>query len=332
MSADREWNKGRLLSTSSNYWHGCTLHAGVKLGIFSLLNDRRLTAKDIAKKIAADERATFLLLNALSAMGLIIKENGHFANTPQAAALLVKDSPQYLGYIIMHHHHLMDGWAQLNEVVKIGGPVETRSHGEETERESFLLGMFNLAMGNAATLANIIDLKNRQKLLDLGGGPGTHAIHFCQANPDLQAVIFDRLTTEPFARQTVKKFGLEKRIDFLAGDFNRDPIPGGPYDAAWLSQILHSNSQADCQRLIQKTVASLNPGGLIMIHEFMLEDSLDSPLFPALFSLNMLINNGVGRSYSEGELTAMLEEAGVKKIHRLPFQGPNDSAVLCGTV
>jgi len=34
----------------------------------------------------------------------------------------------------------------------------------------------------------------------------------------------------------------------------------------------------------------------------------------------------------EGELTAMLEEAGVEKIHRLPFQGPNDSAVLCGTV
>ena len=123
----------------------------------------------------------------------------------------------------------------------------------------------------------------------------------------------------------------ENRIDFQAGDFTTDGIKG-PYDVAWLSQILHSNGPEECQHIIANAVAALEPGGIIMIHEFFLNETLDGPLFPALFSLNMLINNGDGRSYSEKQVTEMLVKEGVGDIHRLPFQGPNDSYVLCGTV
>jgi len=35
---------------------------------------------------------------------------------------------------------------------KTGKPIEKRSYGEEFERECFLMGMFNLAMGSAGTL------------------------------------------------------------------------------------------------------------------------------------------------------------------------------------
>ena len=42
-------------------------------------------------------------------------------------------SPKYIGYIILHHHHILDGWAQLHEAVKTGRPIEKRSYGEEFE-------------------------------------------------------------------------------------------------------------------------------------------------------------------------------------------------------
>jgi hypothetical protein len=109
-----------------------------------------------------------------------------------------------------------------------------------------------------------------------------------------------------------------------------DPIVG-PFDVAWLSQILHSNSYGECQTLIEKTVIALEPGGLILIHDFFLNDTLDGPVFPALFSMNMLLNN-YGRSYSEKEVRDMLNQAKVRDIKRLSFQGPNDSAILCGIV
>jgi len=63
-----------------------------------------------------------------------------------------------------------------------------------------------------------------------------------------------------------------------------------------------------------------------------LEDSFDGPLFPALFSLNMLINTDEGRSYSEAQITKMLDRVGVKEIRRVPFRGPNDSGIISGIV
>ena len=328
----KNWSVGDLLSTSSAYWKGCALQAGVRLGVFTALDGERLHLNEVAGKIDADSRGTEYLLNALAAMGLLVKDNNHYANSFEANELLSGNSQRYIGHIILHHHHILDGWAQLDQAVKYGAPVQKRSYGEDLERESFLMGMFNLAMGVAPRLASQVDLSGRKRLLDLGGGPGTYAIHFCQANPELSAVIFDRSTTEPFARNTVAKFGLSERIDFCGGDFTLDPIAGGPYDVAWLSHILHSNSPEECQKIINKTVEAMQPGGMILIHEFILENSKDAPEFAALFSINMLINNPGGRSYSEEELSEMLTSAGVKDITRHSFRGPNDSSILFGTV
>jgi predicted O-methyltransferase YrrM len=329
---NRDWSRGQLLAASSAYWRGCALQAGVRLGVFTALAEGQASLEEIAARIEADGRGTELLLNALAAMGLLVKEGRRYANSAAAQEFLSRTSDRYLGHIILHHHHILDGWAQLDQAVRRGAPVRRRSYGEAVERESFLLGMFNLAMGIAPQLCAQVDLGGRRRLLDLGGGPGTYAIHFCLANPGLSAVIFDLPTTEPFARQTIDRFGLAERIAFAGGDFNEDPISGGPYDAAWLSHILHSHGPEECRRIIARAVAALAPGGLILIHEFILENTRDAPEFPALFSLNMLVNNPAGRSYAVEELADMLRAAGVRNIARLPFRGPNDSSVIHGTV
>jgi len=330
MAKEQEWNIGRLLSTSSGYWRSSTVHAAVKLEIFTVLGQERRTSAEIGEEINASERGLAMLLNGLTAMGLLEHDGSCYQNTDFSLSCLVKDRPGYIGYIIMHHFHLVDAWSKLDEAVVKGTPVQTRSHGEEVERESFQMGMFNLAMAIAPTIAATVKLEGKRHLLDLGGGPGTHAIHFCLANPKLRATIYDRRTTEPFARNVAERFGVADRISFVSGDFNTDPIEG-KYDVAWLSQILHSNTPEECESLIKKTVQALKPGGLILIHDFFLNDSLDDPLFPALFSLNMLLHNH-GRSYSEKEVSGMMSKAGVGNILRLEFQGPNDSAIVCGTV
>jgi SAM-dependent methyltransferase len=329
MGSGQGWNIGQLLSTSSAYWRSSTVHAAVKLEIFTALNDAQLTVAEVNARIGANERGIAMLLNALTAMGLLEHNDSRYKNTDFSRSCLVKDEPGYIGYIIMHHFHLVDAWAKLHEAVTLGEPVEKLYHGEEAERESFQMGMFNLAMAIAPTIAASVNLDGKRHLLDLGGGPGTHAIHFCLANPMLRATIYDRKTTEPFAQKTTERFGVADRIDFVAGDFNADPIEG-TFDVAWLSQILHSNSEEECQALIEKTIQSLEPGGYILIHDFFFNYSLDGPLFPALFSMNMLLNNQ-GRSYSEKEVSDMLRQAGASDIHRLQFQGPNDSAIICGT-
>lgn len=327
----QDWNVGKLLSVSGAYWKGCTLQAAVRLKIFTIIGQGHLSADDVAEAASTHASATELLLNALAAMGLLKKNDTKFANSDFSLTHLSEGSEHYMGHIILHHHHLLDGWAQLDKAICTGSKIEKRSYGADTERESFLLGMFNLAQTLAPDIAAAIDLSGRKKLLDLGGGPGTYAIHFCQKNPALSGVIFDRPTTEPIATWVVESFKLSDRISFEGGDFNETAPTESDFDVAWLSHILHSNSYEECEKCIQKTAEALIPGGLLLIHDFILNDEKDGPEFPALFSLNMLLGTDGGRSYSEQEITSMLENAGLTDISRHTFNSPNDSSIMAAT-
>jgi len=330
--ATQEWNPGQILELSGSYWKTCTLHAAVKLDVFTAIGKERLSAGEVARKLNTDERALAMLLNALTAMNLLVKSDGKVANTPASLAFLAKDSPQYLGFMIMHHHHLVESWSQLDQAVRSGQAVRGRvSFGDEEKRESFLMGMFNMAMTIAPELTRTLDLTGRRRFLDVGGGPGTYAIHFCLNNPQLHGTIVDLPTTRPFAEKTIAKFGLIGRVDCMDGDYLAEDIAGS-YDVAWLSQILHGENPDDCQMIVNKTVAALEPGGLIMVHEFLLNKTLDGPLFPALFSLNMLLGTDGGQAYSEAQIKEMLGNAGVGEIRRLPFRGTNDSGIIMGIV
>ena len=324
----KEWNVGSLLDVSGGYWQTCTLHAGVKLGIFSILEAGDRTAEKIAGRLGSDVRGTAALLNALAAMDLIAKTGDRYVNSPFSKAFLVKESSQYIGYMVMHHHHLIEAWARLDQAVVFGRPSRERRHSSE-ERESFLMGMFNLAMGIAPRVSGLIDLKGRRHLLDLGGGPGTYAVHFCLANPDLNATVADLPTSRPFAEKTISRFGLTDRISFVPCNYLEDDIPG-TYDVVWLSHVLHGDGPDECQMIIHRAVSALAQGGLMMIHDFILNDTFDGPLFPAIFSLNMLVNTEKGRSYSDGQIRQMMTTAGLGQIQRLPFEGPNASGILSG--
>lgn len=323
-------NPGQILEVSGYYWKTCALHAAVKVGVFTTVGKKAASAKDLAEEMGVDRRALEMLLNALAAMDLMEKREHLYANTPLAMKFLSRDSSDYIGHMVMHHHHLMDSWSQLDVAVRTGGPVRSRiSHSDEERRESFLIGMHNLAMSIAPRVAKIIDLSTSRRLLDLGGGPGTYAIHFCLENPELRATLFDFSTTEPFALKMIDKFGLKGRITFFPGDYLEEDIRG-EYDVAWLSHILHGEGPETCQTIINKTVAALEPGGMVFIHEFILNNSEDGPLFPTLFSLNMLLGTSDGQAYSEDHLRRMLMNAGAREVHRIPFQGPNDSGIMCG--
>jgi predicted O-methyltransferase YrrM len=328
--AEEQWNPGKLMKVSGAYWESFPLHVAVHLDVFTWIGEDSLAAEEIASKWQGNVRAAKMLLDAVAAMGLLEKKANKYSNTEPAKALLVRTSPAYMGHAVKHHHHLVSSWSKLSQAVKTGKPVRKKKR-TRAELESFLMAMYNNASNLAPRITQEIDLSQRRHLLDLGGGPGTYAIHFCQANPNLRATVFDLRTTEPFAQRTIRRFGLSSRIDFRAGDYLRDTIQG-TYDVAWLSQILHSMGPERCQIALEKAVSVLEPAGLILVHDFLLNDSHDGPIFPSLFALNMLVNTEEGRSYSEAEVKDMLVKAGARNIRRLPFRGPTDSGILCGTV
>jgi hypothetical protein len=99
----------------------------------------------------------------------------------------------------------------------------------------------------------------------------------------------------------------------MDGNYLEEEIEG-IYDVAWLSHIFHGEGPEDCERIIGKAVSAPEPGGMIIVHDFILNNTMNGPLFPALFSLNMLLNTAHGQSYSEKQIVDMLAEAGVKDL------------------
>lgn len=334
MTDERSWTPARALELSGSYWSACALHAGLKLGVFSALAGEFRDAATVADITRTDARALAMLLEALAALGLLQVQGGRYANSEFARLYLVREADGYLGHIMLHHHHLMASWAQLHASVRSGRPAHVGSGDDadaEERRTSFLLGMYNLAHTLAPQLAPLLALSRRSRLLDLGGGPGTYALHFCRHYPQLRAEIFDLPTTRPFAERTIARFNLADRVTFQSGDYLRDPV-AGRFDVAWLSHILHGEGPDGCRKIIEHAVAALDPGGMIIVQEFILDDAVPGPLFPALFSLNMLLVTEQGQAYREEELRRMLTDAGVKDVRRLQHGLPNPGGLLIGTI
>ena len=80
--------------------------------------------------------------------------------------------------------------------------------------------------------------------------------------------------------------------------------------------FMDSNSYDQNQALIRRATMALNPGGQIVVQDFIMDEDRTSPVFGALFSLNMLVATESGDTYTESEVRSWMEEAGLSGIHR----------------
>ena len=151
---------------------------------------------------------------------------------------------------------------------------------------------------------------------------------FCEKNPSLEAFILDLPGTLEITKELISKTKTADRIKLMEGDFN-EKIEG-KYDAAFLSNIIHSEGEEEGLALIKRVYGALNDRGKIIIQDFILDNDKTSPIFPALFSINMLLFTGKGRSYSFTEMEDWLCEAGFKEVTRMNIKLPRSISVLTG--
>lgn len=327
----KEWTSREIMQLSGAYWAGCALQAAVTLDIFTALHDGPREEAALAAELGCEGRAFAMLAGALAAQGFVERSGGVLRASESAVNCLSQKSPEYVGFIIKHHANIMPAWTKLEQAVRTGNSTAARrsiNAEDPAEREAFLMGMFNIARLQAGRIADALDLSGKKRLIDIGGGPGTYAIYFCLKNPDLKATVFDFASTRPIAEKTIERFGLSDRIDFCEGDFTRN-LPAG-YDVAWLSQVLHGETPEGATALVGKAAKSLNPGGLLLVQEFLLDDDRSGPEHAALFSLNMLVQTPGGQAYSGREVQEMFRMAGADNIRRLDIQLPQSCGIVQG--
>ncbi len=320
-----------LSRLASGHAEARIVQTAVSLSVFDVIGNAGSEAAAVAASIAADPRATELLLNALVALGLLKKENSRFSLTDLSATYLTRSSPKCFGEMILFDASLWNCWGDLEKAVRSGKPVRVPDmyQGDPQATDRFIGAMRSLvqARGDAEMLERILDLSRVRELLDVGSGPGTYPIHLCRKFPGLRATIFDLPGSLKITERFVAESGVKDRITLLAGDYRRDPIPGR-YQVAFLSNIIHGEGTEENSRLMAKLHACLDPGGKVVIKDHILDDSLTDPPVGAIFSLLMLLTTEHGRCYSFNEVRSWLDQAGFRQISQIPLPYPLTSSLV----
>ena len=230
--------------------------------------------------------------------------------------------------MLLHMSRLWVGWSDLTEIVEKGAGSERKPPApmDIADRRAFIGAMHVVGRTLSEDIAASLDLSGCLKLLDIGGGSGTYTIAFLKRNPKLKAILFDLKDVIPMARERLLSDGLLVRVELIAGDFYHDDLPGG-CDLALLSAIIHQNSPEQNLELYRKAYRALDPGGMLLIRDHIMDESRTSPPEGAMFAINMLVNTRGGDTYTFQEVEQGLKEAGFTNV-RLVRSGERMDCVI----
>ncbi|MBW6502832.1 methyltransferase domain-containing protein [bacterium] len=307
-------NVDDLMAVGHGYRPAMVLFAGLKLGVFRGLAAGGCDASALARRIGADSGKLSVLLDALAALGLVGKRGRIYRNAQVARELLLPGS-RSMESLLLHHLDGWGEWGRLPSTIRAGR--KPRGGAQATWDENFIRGMEENARDRAAAAAARIPLRPGDRVLDLGGGPGTYAVAWADACPGAEITIFDTPATLRVTRKILRGKGAYGRVSLAEGDFLKDPL-GGPYDFVWISQILHAYPGPDCVRLLRRARSALVQGGRVAVQEFLLAEGKTSPPGPVFFSVHMVAVTGGGRAYTAREIAAMMKAAGFRRISSDP--------------
>ncbi|MFA7236694.1 MAG: methyltransferase [Phycisphaeraceae bacterium] len=339
-----------LMQLASGYWGSAALGAAVQCGLFDALapGNKHRSAAEIAATKGLDVRLTAALADAMTGLGLLSKTQAGYAIAPAFVELLVPGGARDMLPALRFNLDLYPLWGRLSEAVKSGKPVvPPGAHlGDDAERtKRFVEGMHSRALALGPMILAGVDVSDRQRLLDVGAGPGTFGRQLAAKHEGLHVTLLDLPGVIAVAKRLSAGHVAEERIDYVEADYRgenwglprsedrdqRSRLCEGDdqrsrlcgFDAVLYCGALHQESDASAGALMQKLHGVLERGGKLFVVDLMFEDDGVKPAFAGLFALNMMLFNPRARVFAAGEVERLLRDAGFTDVKtvRVPGMG-----------
>ena len=333
-------NPAHIMQVGMGFMASKTLLSAVELELFTTLGKQSMTAAQIGDRLALHPRSLRDFLDALVALHLLDRKGdgteGAYANTPDASIFLDKASPAYLGGILeMSNSRLYGFWGNLTEALRTGLPQNELKHGtgspfeviyaDEMRLEQFLRAMGGIQLGSFMALAEKVDLSTVKTLCDIGGANATLSITLAKRHPNLACTSFDLAPVGPVAKRHIEAMGVAGRVEVMAGDFFKDPLPKA--EVITMGNILHDWNEDEKTGLIKKAFDALPSGGRFIAIENVIDDARRENTFGLLMSLNMLIELPGGFDYTGAQFDGWCKAAGFKRTEVVALAGPTSAAI-----
>jgi uncharacterized protein YqcC (DUF446 family) len=258
---------------------------------------------------------TTIFLDALAALGLVLKEGSAYRNSPAADAVLVKDQPGYIGDLIEHERLQWALWGRMETVLRSQEPVQGQQDlnlpANEYANSVFHRAMMQLAGELLGLVAGLPEWAGVGHALDLAGGHGLYLAEVAKRHPRLTGEVWDGPSARKNAESVFAAHGVAGRVRFVERDIaDNKSYEDATADAVMLNHCLHHFDWTGV-RTIAGSVASILPsGGLVTILDVHLDGDRTVPAENALFSLYMMVNTVRGQVHPTNDIAGVFTEAG----------------------
>ena len=315
-------HKEYIINLALGYQVSQVLFAAVSLDIFTQLDKGPQDTAGIARMLQVNEAVMKRFIGVLVDLQLLEERNNLFYNTAISSQHLVKGKKAYLGNIIHHSGNLWEFWQGLDKQILKGSPntpgndyLNDFSH----RMEDYLSAMNDNAELKASAIAEAIAIQDFKRLLDIGCGPASYARLFSQWNPNLHATLIDLEPNIEYARKQIFHANLQTRIKTVTCQILEEDIPGSGYDLIFISNLIHIYDKDEVEIILTKAWNVLSSPGSMVIHDYILENTAQNPLFTSLFDLTMFLGTPRGKCYTRKELTQMLSCLGARNKRFIPL-------------
>ena len=283
------------------------LGSAMKIGLFSSLTVEK-DIPSLTRELGASERALYIVIEALWAMGYVEKKKDRYIIADRARPLFIEGGKDYLGGYLPHALNKLNAWLELPQIIK----------GEKTGRKkpenisTFMNAMASRPDEVVNEIVNhCLDRKKDAKIVhDLGGGPGKYSKVFI--NRGLKTVLLDIPETIDYVSS---EFGLAdiRNLTLKKGDFTEDEFVNEfeeRFDIVFMGNITHIYSEDVNRNLLMRVGKLLKKGGMVAIEDFVRGRSP----YAEMFAVNMLASTESGGTWTEEQYRKWLENAGFSDI------------------
>lgn len=291
-----------LDSVAYGFMSSQALFVALELGLFDKVADLApATLEQLQEACGITAPRLQTLLTALVSTKCLRRDaEGRYTNSPNVSRYMVSSSKAYYGDYFKYQigrlfYHRM---GSLTSAIAQGeAPNYPEWFSNPEVADTYTKAQHNGSMATASQLIKRVDIAGTQRLLDVGGGSGAFSIVFARKVEGLTATVLELPEVCKRGRDIValEPEEVAGRISFTELDATSPlwPVPTEEFDLVLMSYLSGSVPAESIINLYRSALSALRPGGRLIVHDFMVDDSLDGPSLGALWALlHVTVNPG----------------------------------------
>ena len=282
----------KILNTSEDIYMllhapaaSAALGAAITTGLLWMLAEKPMTGEEVAQTLNIPGKRGHYWLQYLQSFGILeTVPQGYTPSSLVQTTILNTNSQESWQHLVIDEQEkdacvhglpqLISEPGSLWTIQGLDEPVNyvDRMRNSPERAREFTRMLFEVHQNLANQVAELLDLTDVERMMDLGGNSGVISMALLRKYPALISTVVDIDKVCVAGREIAEEQGFSKRITYHPAEFAHDEFPSG------FDLVLQCDVAVYSLELLQKLHRSLKPGGqLIFVDHFSPAENLAPP-------------------------------------------------------